>query len=109
MPVCHQLWVRTRSPPAIGRADRPLTRAADLIRRLTLDRVAHPPPAALFIQTAGQYGVNYVIWYGNIWQSRTGQWTAYNGGGVYDPGSITGGHYDHVHVSMFYGRLVVFC
>ncbi|WP_350281744.1 hypothetical protein [Kribbella sp. HUAS MG21] len=53
------------------------------------------------IQTAGQTGVRYVIWYGKIWSARTGQWRPYNGGGVYDPSSASGGHFDHVHVSMY--------
>lgn len=53
------------------------------------------------IQTAGQTGVHYVIWYGQIWSARTGQWKPYNGGGIYDPSDATGGHYDHVHVSLF--------
>jgi hypothetical protein len=27
-------------------------------------------------------------------------WREYTGGGVYDPEDPTGGHYDHVHVSL---------
>jgi hypothetical protein len=53
------------------------------------------------LQTAGTTGVRYVIWYGRIWSARTGQWRPYNGGGVYNPSDATGGHYDHVHVSMY--------
>ncbi|MFB6724614.1 hypothetical protein ACFCV3_30840 [Kribbella sp. NPDC056345] len=53
------------------------------------------------IQTAGTTGVRYLIWYGRIWSARTGQWKPYNGGGVYDPSNATGGHYDHVHVSLY--------
>ncbi len=53
------------------------------------------------IQTAAQTGVRYLIWYGKIWSARTGQWEPYNGGGIYDTGSATGGHYDHVHVSLY--------
>ncbi|MFI5731093.1 hypothetical protein ACIA49_13300 [Kribbella sp. NPDC051587] len=53
------------------------------------------------IQTAGTTGVRYLIWSGKIWSARTGQWKPYNGGGVYDPSSATGGHYDHVHVSLY--------
>lgn len=46
--------------------------------------------------------VSYVIWSGRIWSAdRTDQgWRAYDGGGVYDPAEPTGGHYDHVHVSL---------
>ena len=27
-------------------------------------------------------------------------WRPYNGGGMHDPASITGGHYDHLHVTV---------
>ncbi len=39
---------------------------------------------------------------GRIWTaSRADQgWRVYGGGGVYDPTSPTGGHYDHIHVSV---------
>ncbi|MGW6277776.1 hypothetical protein [Kribbella sp. NPDC055071] len=53
------------------------------------------------IKTAGQTGVHYVIWYGKIWSARRGTWIPYNGGGVYDPTDATGGHFDHVHVSLY--------
>jgi hypothetical protein len=53
------------------------------------------------LQTAATTGVRYVIWYGKIWSARTGKWRTYNGGGVYNPTDATGGHYDHVHVSMY--------
>lgn len=53
------------------------------------------------VSTAGKTGVRYVIWYGKIWSSRRGTWIPYNGGGVYVPTDATGGHYDHVHVSMW--------
>jgi Transglycosylase SLT domain len=46
--------------------------------------------------------VAYVIWQGRIWsRSRDAEgWRPYGGGGVYDPSEPTGGHYDHVHVSL---------
>ena len=46
--------------------------------------------------------VAYVIWQGRIWSAaRDGEgWRTYSGGGVYDPADVTGGHYDHVHVSV---------
>jgi hypothetical protein len=53
------------------------------------------------IKTAAQTGVHYVIWYGKIWSARRGTWIPYNGGGVYDPSDATGGHFDHVHVSLY--------
>ena len=58
--------------------------------------------------SAAQTGVNYLIWYGRIWSvPRAAEgWRPYNGAGVYNtspttPGGITGGHYDHVHISVF--------
>ncbi|WP_345217201.1 hypothetical protein [Georgenia halophila] len=46
--------------------------------------------------------VHYVIWQGRIWQSGHPElgWAPYDGGGAYDPDDATGGHYDHVHVSV---------
>jgi hypothetical protein len=46
--------------------------------------------------------VSYVIWQGRIWSvSRDAEgWRPYTGGGIYDPSDATGGHYDHVHISM---------
>lgn len=44
--------------------------------------------------------VRYVIWQGQIWVRGEDDWEEYTGGGVYDPESPTGGHYDHVHVSL---------
>lgn len=48
------------------------------------------------------WGVDYVIWQGQIWsRSKNDQgWREYSGGGAYDPSDATGGHYDHVHASM---------
>jgi hypothetical protein len=47
--------------------------------------------------------VKYLIWQGRYWDPRVadqGGWgRQYTGGGVYDVGDATGGHYDHVHVS----------
>ncbi|MEV6412209.1 hypothetical protein [Kribbella sp. NPDC051718] len=53
------------------------------------------------VQTAAQTGVHYVIWYGKIWSAKRGTWIPYNGGGVYVPTDVTGGHFDHVHVSLY--------
>ncbi len=48
--------------------------------------------------------VEYLIWQGRFWQVGTadapGGWgVPYDGGGLYDVRSATGGHFDHVHVS----------
>lgn len=51
---------------------------------------------------AANSGIDYLIWSGRIWSStRVHQgWRPYTGGGVYDATSPTGGHYDHIHVSV---------
>jgi hypothetical protein len=51
---------------------------------------------------ADALAVRYVIWDGRIWVDSRAHlgWAAYDGGGVYDPADATGGHFDHVHVSL---------
>jgi hypothetical protein len=53
---------------------------------------------------ASQLQVKYVIWQGRIWSPSTpdqdGWGKPYDGGGVYDPKDVTGGHFDHVHLSV---------
>ena len=54
------------------------------------------------VQNAQSFGVYYVIWRGQIWYARTGTWEPYDGaGGLYNPSDCSGGHYDHIHVSMY--------
>ncbi|NIK60824.1 hypothetical protein [Kribbella shirazensis] len=87
-------------------SDHPKGRACDVFvggdgRKKAAARADGDRYANWTVQTAGQTGVRYVIWYGKIWSARTGQWRPYNGGGVYDPSSASGGHFDHVHVSIY--------
>lgn len=51
---------------------------------------------------AGALHVSYLIWQGRIWSVKRADqgWRAYTGAGVYDPSDPTGGHFDHVHVSV---------
>ncbi len=44
-------------------------------------------------------GVEYLIWQGRIWSMArdTEGWRPYDGGGMHDPYSVTGGHFDHLH------------
>jgi hypothetical protein len=88
------------------RSDHPAGRACDVMvgadaRRSAPARKAGDRIATWTTRTAGQTGVKYVIWYGQIWSARTGQWKVYDGGGIYDTSDATGGHYDHVHVSLY--------
>lgn len=64
------------------------------------DREAGWAMATWLTAYAPTLAVRYVVWDGHIWQARTGTWERYGGGGIYDPSSPTGGHYDHLHVSL---------
>jgi hypothetical protein len=54
--------------------------------------------ATWLVTHAEALGIAYVIWDGRIWTGSG--WQTYLGAGVYDPNHPTGGHYDHVHVSV---------
>ncbi|WP_145809163.1 hypothetical protein [Kribbella amoyensis] len=87
-------------------SDHPKGKACDVFvggdgRRSVAARAKGDAIANWTIQTAGTTGIRYLIWYGKIWSARTGQWKTYNGGGIYDPNNATGGHFDHVHVSLY--------
>jgi hypothetical protein len=87
-------------------SDHPRGKACDVMvgadaRKSSPARARGDQIANFAIQTAGTTGVRYVIWYGKIWSARRGTWIPYNGGGVYNPTDATGGHFDHVHVSMY--------
>lgn len=60
--------------------------------------------AAWLRANAAELHVSYVIWQGRIWSPDTadqdGWGRPYTGGGVYDPTDVTGGHFDHVHLSI---------
>ncbi|WP_300345734.1 M23 family metallopeptidase [Nesterenkonia sp.] len=47
-------------------------------------------------------GVEYLIFDGKIWvASRADEgWRPYDGGGMHDPNDPTGGHYDHLHITV---------
>lgn len=89
-------------------SDHPKGRACDF----TIGRSGHFPDAAdaargtalaEWLRTnADALQVSYVIWSGQIWSASRAQqgWRTYTGGGVYDPHDPTGGHFDHVHVSI---------
>jgi hypothetical protein len=87
-------------------SDHPKGRACDVFvgtdaRQSAPARIKGDRIANWAVQTAAKTGVHYVIWYGKIWSVRTGQWKVYNGAGIYDTTSASGGHYDHVHVSVY--------
>ena len=89
-------------------SDHPKGRACDFtvgaigVRPTPAQRVIGWQLAHWLQADAAALGVSYVIWDGHIWsaaRSREG-WRVYDGGGIYDPTSITGGHHDHVHLSV---------
>jgi hypothetical protein len=87
-------------------SDHPLGRACDVMvgadaRNSATERELGNRIANWAVQTASRTGVHYVIWYGQIWTARTGQWRPYDGGGIYNPNDANGGHFNHVHVSLY--------
>ena len=87
----------------------PLGRACDLTFGNAIGQ--YPTPAQLeagwavtnwMKDHAEVLGVEYLIWQGRIWSAARDAegWRDYNGGGMHDPGSITGGHFDHSHVTV---------
>lgn len=97
------------SPRPGTRSEHSLGRACDLTFGNAIGQ--HPTPAQLeagwdvtnWMQThAETLGVEYLIWQGKIWSlARDDEgWRDYTGGGMHNPGDVTGGHYDHLHVTV---------
>ncbi|WP_328541225.1 hypothetical protein OHT17_50555 [Streptomyces sp. NBC_00371] len=59
--------------------------------------------AAWLRKNAGALDVQYVIWQGRIWSINhshdEGGWGRPYDHGLNNPHTVTGGHYDHVHVT----------
>ncbi|GAA4561110.1 hypothetical protein [Pseudonocardia xishanensis] len=92
-------------------SDHPKGRACDLFptRAGTFpagDDLAHGWQIANWLRAnAAPLQIKYLIWQGRYWDpstnDRDGAWgVPYTGGGIYDPTDATGGHFDHVHVSV---------
>lgn len=91
------------------RSDHPRGKACDY----TIGRIGRFPAPALVAKgwslaiwlrrNSVALRVHYVIYQGRIWSREHDAegWRPYLGGGVYDPRNVTGGHFDHVHVSVF--------
>lgn len=97
------------SPRPGTTSEHPLGRACDITFGNAIGQ--HPTPAQLeagwtvtnWMETNAQVlGVEYLIWQGRIWSLArdTEGWRPYNGGGMHDPSDVTGGHYDHLHVTV---------
>lgn len=97
------------SPRPGSRSEHPLGRACDITVGNQIgtmpdaDQLAYGWQMATWLQVhAEALQVTYVIWQGLIWShTRTTEgWRPYNGGGMHDPSDVTGGHYDHLHVTV---------
>lgn len=97
------------SPRPGTKSEHPLGRACDITfsnRIGTLpnnDQIAQGWQMATWLQAhADALHVEYLIWQGQIWSRRRADegWRAYDGGGMHDPTDPTGGHYDHLHVTV---------
>ena len=97
------------SPRPGTQSEHPLGRACDLTfgntigQYPTAEQLDYGWQVTEWMQThAEALGVEYLIWQGKIWSlSRDSEgWRPYNGGGMHDPDNVTGGHYDHLHVTV---------
>lgn len=89
-------------------SDHPLGKACDVfpgrggVLPSAAERAAGDALAASLQASAARTGVAYLIWSGRQWSSARADegWRPYGGGGVYDPDSVVGGHFDHIHISI---------
>ena len=97
------------SPRPGTSSEHPLGRACDITFGNAIG--THPTPSQLgagwavtnwMKDNAETLGITYLIWQGKIWSlSRDSEgWRDYNGGSMHDPADVTGGHYDHLHVTV---------
>ena len=97
------------SPRPGTKSEHPLGRACDVTFGNHIGQAAKGASLeagwamAHWLQTnADTLGIQYLIWQGKAWtraRSDAG-WRPYDGGGMHDPTSITGGHYDHLHITV---------
>lgn len=97
------------SPRSGTTSEHPLGRACDITFGNQIGQRPNPAQLAAGQQTvdwmqehAQLLGVEYLIWQVEIWSlARNAEgWRPYNGGGMHDPRDVTGGHYDHLHVTV---------
>lgn len=97
------------SPRSGQKSEHPLGRACDVTFGNPIGQ--RPTPQQLddgwevtnwMKDNAETLGIQYLIWQGKIWNiDRDAEgWREYNGGGMHDPSDITGGHFDHLHVTV---------
>jgi Peptidase family M23 len=97
------------SPRTGQKSEHPLGRACDGTFGNSIGTAATGPALDLGWKVtnwlklnAETLGVEYLIWQGRIWSvARASEgWRPYDGGGMHDPNSVTGGHYDHLHFTV---------
>lgn len=97
------------SPRTGTKSEHPLGRACDGTFGNSIGTAAKGPALDLgwkvtnwLKANAVKLGVEYLIWQGRIWSvTRNSEaWRPYDGGGMHDPKSVTGGHYDHLHFTV---------
>ena len=101
----HELWSRYRRhrPRLVGAIVASIVnKVADVVPELLIGAAVDVVIRGQNSWAADVLGVEYLIWQGQIWSlARDAEgWRPYNGGGMHDPASITGGHYDHLHVTV---------
>lgn len=101
------------SPRPGSKSEHPIGRACDVAFGNAIGQ--YPTPAQLeygwqvtnwLQEHAETLGVEYLIWQGTIWSlARADEgWRDYNGGGMHDPSDVTGGHFDHLHITVKAGE-----
>lgn len=97
------------SPRPGTKSEHPLGRACDITFGNPIGQRPTPEQRELgwdvtnwVKDNAETLGVEYLIWDGKIWSLKRDDegWREYNGGGMHDPSDITGGHYDHLHITV---------
>jgi len=97
------------SPRPGQKSEHPLGRACDGTFGNSIGTAAAGPALELgwrvttwLKDNAQILGIDYLIWQGRIWSTARASegWRPYNGGGMHDPDDVTGGHYDHLHVTL---------
>ncbi|MFV0307076.1 MAG: M23 family metallopeptidase [Desertimonas sp.] len=97
------------SPRPGSVSEHPLGRACDVTfgNRIgvfpTSEQVAEGWRMTNWLQAhAATLGVQYLVWQGHIWSAARDAegWRPYQGNDSNDAASITGGHYDHLHITV---------
>lgn len=97
------------SPRPGQSSEHPLGRACDVTFGNTIGQ--YPAPSQLeagwqttdwLMEHADALGIEYLIWQGQIWSPARADegWRDYTGGGMHDPDDVTGGHFDHLHITV---------